>query len=66
MRYFVAALLTAGCTTLQGNTCIQASYFEGDRIKNLETGKVGLVKKRYGESTRCPNPSHPVLADVEY
>jgi hypothetical protein len=68
MRLTAAALciaISAGCSTA-GNLCIQPAYFEGDRIKNLATGKVGVVKKRYGESSRCTEPSHPVLADVEF
>lgn len=65
MRYLIA-LLVAGCAAPQGNTCIQAGYFVGDRIKQLDTGKVGVVTARYGESPRCAVASHPILADVEY
>lgn len=69
MRTLIAALccIAAGCAAPKlGNTCINAGQFVGDKIKHLETGAIGVVKKRYGESPRCADPGHPILADVEY
>ena len=61
-KVLLAVLLLHGCA---GNICIQEGYFEGDKIRNLDTGKVMVVKKRYGTSPQCLVPSHPILADVE-
>lgn len=81
MRYLIVLLLLfplSGCWFIyipgsmfqrqapDGNTCIQAGYFEGDRIKHAESGRIGIVKKRYGESPRCAQATYPILADVEY
>lgn len=49
-----------------GNACIQDGFFVGDKIKSLDTGKVGTVQKVYGKSSRCGAPSHPNLADVAF
>jgi hypothetical protein len=55
----------SGCANAN-RLCIQAGYFEGDRIRNIDTGKVAVVKKRWGEAPACQRPTHPILADVEY
>jgi hypothetical protein len=70
MRIATLALCIAigGCAaeTRPGNTCISEGMFEGDRIRHLETGKIGTVLKRHGASPRCSQASHPIWADVQY
>lgn len=66
MRYLVVLLLAACASAGEGNTCITAGYYSGDKIKHEETGRIGTVKKVYGRSARCSVPTHPILADVEY
>lgn len=63
MRYLLVLLL-AGCAS--GNTCIEQSQKIGDSIMNADSGKYGVVTRIYGESSKCPYLTKPVLADVKY
>lgn len=59
-------LCAAACAApQQGNLCIQEGSYPGDKIRRQEDGRIGVVERRYGTSTRCPS-SHPIAADVNY
>ena len=70
MRYlFVLAL--AGCAMQPidqepGNTCVSRAQFAGDKIRHLETQRIGTIRRVYGPSARCTDSAHPNMADVEY
>ena len=49
-----------------GNSCIGESSMVGQRIRNPQTGKVGVVKELHGRSDRCQASATPILATVDF
>jgi hypothetical protein len=49
-----------------GNTCVSDSATVGQRIRNPNTGKIGVVKELHGRSERCQSAAHPIVATLDY
>lgn len=63
--FFWFPIPTGGSNATSDNTCVAETAQEGDTM-NSTNGNVAKIVKLSGTSSRCKDPSMPILATVDY